>query len=171
MIVQRFQSRGRGRGRRGYLLIDEPTREALMIDPVEQLRAMSGFLATQRARLVGAVGTDRTADGRRRLIACVGGLGIPIGSGPSMTFGRRIVALIPSPDGEALLVKAPGHLFTGSVLLAGEIAGETASERRRRGTWLRSLLLTLPPRLRIEPAFGPVSEIGLELTFNQELWG
>lgn len=171
MIVRPFLSGARSRGRRGFLLLDEETGEALVIDPVDQLRAMSGFLATQRARLVGAVGTDLSPDGRRRLMACVGGLGIPIGSGDTRTFGRHSITSFLSPDGLAALIKAPGHLFTGTALLAGEIPGENSAVRRQRAGWLRDVLVGLPPRLHIQPALGPVSEIGLELTFNQELWG
>lgn len=169
MIVQAFQTRGRGR--RGFLLIDEDTRDALMIDPAEQFRAMSGFLASQRARLAGAATTDLSPEGRRRLIRGVGGLGIPIASRGGISFGRRAVTVLPSPDGLGALIKAPGHLFTGTLLSAGDIPAETGELRRQRAAWLRELLLGLPPKLRIEPSHGPTSEIGLELTFNRELWG
>lgn len=169
MMVRAFHSRSRGR--RGFLLIEEESREAVMIDPTDQLRSMSGFLATQRARLVGAAGTDLSPEGRRRLVAGVGGLGIPIAADQWLSFGRRILTIHPSPDGGGALIKAPGHLFTGGLLLAGEVRGDTPAERRHRAAWLRGFLAGLPPRLRIQPAWGPVSEVGLELTFNQELWG
>lgn len=193
MIIQALAGRADAEGRRGrgFVLIDPASREAAIIDPSADRRGLRAFLEAHRAVLRVVASTEaRSATPRttRELAEAFRAtwLGAPAsppgapapaapaaaGTVPVARLGAHELTLHAAPDGGAALIAGPLCLFTGLALLAGEIpAQEEAADFRARAAWLRRVLGELPARTRIYPGQGPVSEVGLERTCNQELWG
>jgi glyoxylase-like metal-dependent hydrolase (beta-lactamase superfamily II) len=125
-----------------YLVVDEPSRAALVIDPrLEQVDRYLEALAARGARLVYVVDTHTHADhlsGARRLADRTGavlvahtasklkGTSLRVQGGSVLELGGARVAILDAPghtpDSMALLVE--GHLFTGDALFVGG-AGRT----------------------------------------------
>lgn len=189
MIIQALAGRADAAGRRGrgFVLIDPASREAAIIDPTADRRGLRAFLEAHRAvlRVVASTEAQSATPRTTRELAeafratwlaapAVSDSGAPAVAEalPRARLGAHELTVHAAPDGGAALIAGPLCLFTGRALLAGEIpAREEAADFRARAAWLRRVLGGLPARTRIYPGRGPVSEVGLERTCNQELWG
>lgn len=183
MIVQALAGRPAPDGRRGrsWLVLEPESREAALVDPPHDRRGVRAFLEAHGASLRVIALTGNAPAGGRLLQELAESLGAarsvhlaPGGEaqGDALRLGRRELRPLSSPDGGTTLLAGPGCLFTGLALLAGEIPPEAdAAVFRARAGWLRTTLAALPARTRIYPGHGPVTEVGLERTCNQELWG
>lgn len=186
MIVQALAGPPDPRGRRGrcFLLLDPESRQVVVVDPPIDWRGIRAFLDAHGAGLA-VVATTGSSSGARKtardtteafqarwFTPATAPAPAPAGGRDTLSFGRHTLHLHTAADGDAALLVGPGCLFTGSALLAGEIPPEEEPARfRARASWLRQVLGELPARTRIYPGRGPVSEVGLERTCNQELWG
>lgn len=186
MIVQALAGPSDPRGRRArcYLVLDPDSRQVVVVDPPIDRRGIRAFLDAHGGGLA-VVATTGSSSGARKtardtaetfqarwLAPAAAPKPAPSGGRETLAFGRHTLQLHTAADGDAALLVGPGCVFTGSALLAGEIPPEEEPARfRARAAWLRQVLGELPARTRIYPGRGPVSEVGLERSYNQELWG
>lgn len=125
-----------------YLVLDEPSRTALALDPrIDQVDRFVEALAARDARLVFALDTHTHADhlsGVRRLAGRTGATVVAhdasrlkgparrVRGGTSLELGATHVAVLDAPGHtpDSLALLAGGHLFTGDALFVGG-AGRT----------------------------------------------
>lgn len=180
-----------------YLLADEASREAVLIDPVrEQLAAYRQLLRELGLTLVAAIDTHVHADhitalgalrdetgcvtwmGRESAASCVSAR---VGDGDEIAFGVHRLRALHTPghtdDSYSFYVEADGsrHLFSGDTLLIRS-TGRTDFQNGNAREQYRSLfgkLLLLPDDTQVHPAHDykgwTVSTIGEERAFNPRL--
>jgi glyoxylase-like metal-dependent hydrolase (beta-lactamase superfamily II) len=126
----------------GYLVVDEPSRAALAIDPrLDDVERFLEAVAARGARLTGVLDTHTHADhlsGVRRLAQRTGatvlaheasrlaGPSRRLTGGATFALGTRVVTVLDAPGHtpDSLAVLIDGHLFSGDALFAGG-AGRT----------------------------------------------
>lgn len=180
-----------------YLLADEASGEAALIDPVrDQLDAYRRLLGDLRLRLVAAIDTHVHADhitalgalrddtgcvtwmGRESAAACVSAR---FANGDEIAFGRYRLRALYTPghtdDSYSFLLEADGirHVFTGDTLLirgTGRTDFQNGNARDQYHS-LFTTLLTLPDDTLVHPAHDykgwTVSTIGEERRCNPRL--
>lgn len=180
-----------------YLLADEKSREAVLIDPVkEQLPAYLQLLQELQLKLVAALDTHVHADhvtalgdlrdatgcqswmGQQALAACVSAR---FADGQSIAFGQYALQVLYTPghtdDSYSFYLEAEDvrYVFTGDTLLirgTGRTDFQNGDARQQYHS-LFGKLLRLPPDTRVYPAHDykgwTVSSIAEEAAFNPRL--
>ncbi|MBE7939834.1 MBL fold metallo-hydrolase [Ramlibacter aquaticus] len=154
-----------------YLLVDETTREALIIDPVdEQLERDLGVLREQGVKLAWTVETHAHADhitsagllaehaGARTAapLGChIGTAAVQLKHGDTLTFGNQTLRALHTPGHTAgsMCYLWNGHVFTGDTLLIGG-CGRTDFQSGSAADLYRSItevLFTLPDETVVWP--------------------
>lgn len=180
-----------------YLLADEDTREAVLIDPVFEQAARDAALVRELGlRLLCTIETHVHADhvtgayrlrealGSKIAVAAAGnveGLDTPLREGDRVTFGRHALEVIATPghtDGcISLVTEGHTHVFTGDALLIRG-AGRTDFQQGDARKLFRSVhdkLFALPDACLVCPGHDysgrTVSTILEERTHNPRLGG
>jgi hydroxyacylglutathione hydrolase len=170
-----------------YLLVDEDTRDALLVDAGEFRSELSDYVAAHglnvRAIFVthphhdhnGAVdeyarifGVDLIYGGSGR---CAGRRTRVVNDGKTVSAGSitGVALSVPGhmPDLLCLQVPTARAVFTGDSLFAGSVGGTSSAEAREQQlTAIREKLLSLPDEVIVYSGHGPATTIGIERRFN-----
>ena len=177
-----------------YLLADEATREAALIDPVrEKLERDLGLLSELELRLVYVLDTHVHADhvtaagllrertGARTVASLKGPTcaDLHVGKGQQLRIGGVVIEVLETPGhtDESLSYRAGAHVFTGDALMI-RAAGRTDFQNGDAGQLYDSItkvLYALPDDTQVHPAHDykglTVTTIGEEKRFNARVAG
>ena len=177
-----------------YLLADEATREAALIDPVrEQLQRDLGVLRELELKLVYVLDTHVHADhvtaagllraqtGARTVCGRRGPScsDLHLGRGEQLRFGSVAIEVLETPGhtDESLTYKVGDHVFTGDALMI-RAAGRTDFQNGDPGQLydtITKVLFALPDETKVYPAHDykglTVTTIGEEKRFNARVAG
>ena len=127
------------RGCRSYVIVDPRSHEAAVVDPLlEHLRETTEALGARKAKLRWIIETHAHGDhlsgaavlARRTGAAIVAhpehpftGVTVRAADGEALALGDQplVVRYAPGITGDAIVVEAPGAVFTGDVLLIGSV--------------------------------------------------
>ena len=177
-----------------YLLADEATREAALIDPVrEQLQRDLTVLRELGLKLVYVLDTHVHADhvtaagllraetgartvGGRKGPSCAD---LKVSQGEQIRFGEVVIGVLETPGhtDDSLTFQAGNHLFTGDALMI-RAAGRTDFQNGDAGVLydtITRVLFALPDETLVHPAHDykglTVTTIGEEKRFNSRVAG
>ena len=177
-----------------YLLADEATREAALIDPVrEQLQRDLTVLRELELKLVYVLDTHVHADhvtaagllraqtGARTVAGRKGAscVDLKVGQGEQVRFGGVVIEVLETPGhtDDSLTYRVGSHLFTGDALMI-RAAGRTDFQNGDAGQLydtITQVLFALPDDTQVHPAHDykglTVTTIGEEKRFNARVAG
>lgn len=166
-----------------YLLGDEETREAALVDPGSDAGKLLARIRESDLRLRYVFNThghpDHTADSAAvcrdtgAKLAAYGRGDVPLSDGDELRIGNIPIRVLftPGHTRDSICLLAEGNLFTGDTLFVGKIGG-TADEESARIEYdsLRGKITALPPETIVWPGhdYGvrPSSTVGEEMRQN-----
>jgi sulfur dioxygenase len=180
-----------------YLLADEETRQAVLIDPVvEQVERDLGLVAELRLELVHTLETHVHADhvtgasvirerlGTRSVVAAEGGAScgdVHVRDGDRVAFGRHALVVRTTPGHTAgclsFVLADESMVFTGDALLIRGCGRTDFQQGDPRTLWrsVHDKLFSLPPHTRVYPGHDykghTVSSVAEEREHNPRLGG
>lgn len=170
-----------------YVIADESSREAAIIDPGSPPEGELRFLERERLILRSIINTHDHIDhtgGNTALVRKTGALvamhesarsphDIELSDGMSLMIGAIAVRIIHTPGHtpDSICILAGEELITGDTLFVGKVGGTGfGTDARNEYESLHKKLMTLPPETRVWPGhdYGvrPSSTIGDELREN-----
>ena len=165
-MIKTFQTGGNRN--LGYLIADDATRRAVVIDPSYDPAAIAEFASDNGYEVVYAFNTHDHHDhtnGNEAFEAATGVRPLKFGDLDAQT-GRAVAdgAAFPLGDLEVRIIHTPGHtrdsiclliegaLFTGDILFVGKVGGTDLEDgARAEYASLHEKLLTLPDDTRVYP--------------------
>ncbi len=165
-----------------YLLIDEESKESLLIDVSTWTETMQKVLDEHRTKLIGVFITHEHYDH-------TSGLGNLYRSYPNLirypkneffhnpenenfntlTVGRWQGKILPLPGHtpESVGLHIGNVIFTGDALFAGSVGGTVSSwEAKRQVEAIKKNILILPEHTLVLTGHGPASSVGIEKKYN-----
>lgn len=170
-----------------YLVANETTRDAVVIDPSYDPRSIVSYANSHEFRIVYAFNTHDHADHTNGNEAFKRACGVQplqwrdrepatqvvVDDGASLPLGRLTVRILHTPGHtpDSICIYVNGAVFTGDTLFVGKIGGSDLEDgARQEYESLHRKLLTLPPETKVYPGHDvgrmPDSTIGYERATN-----
>lgn len=171
----------------GYLVGNEATGEAIVIDPGVMNRELLGHIEENRFSVAAVLVTHNHASHHRGLQTLLRVYNPKVYAADAELNGTKTVLLqgdgsflaagftvryfaVPGHSPDSLMYQIEKVVFTGDALFAGRLGGtNNVYGKRNLVTHLRSKLLDQNDATIIMPGHGPPSTIGAERLFNAEL--